>query len=60
LPKPESIGVTKRKIIVMPCIEKSWSYCSGVSRLESGRASCIRRSTASRPPRTKKTPAVTR
>ncbi len=41
LARPISIGIAKRKTIVVPCIEKTWSYCSGVSTCMPGRMSCV-------------------
>jgi hypothetical protein len=52
-----AIGITNRKIIVMPCIVKTWLYCSGFSSSLPGSYSCVRISSASRPPTMKNTNA---
>ena len=60
MPKPEFIGVAKKKIIAVPCRVKSWSYSSGVTRWLFGTASWVRMTTASNPASMKKKAAVTR
>ena len=40
--KPISNGMATRKIIVIPCIVKIWSYVLGSSRCSPGAASCLR------------------
>ena len=55
----DDIGITNRKIIVMPCIVKIWLYWSAFTRVPSGWASCARISSASRPPMMKKKKATT-
>ena len=55
----DDIGITKRKIIVRPCIVKIWLYSSAFSRVLSGWASCALISSASRPPMMKKKKATT-
>ena len=52
--------MTTRKIIVVPCIVKSWLNVSGDEQREFGTASWRRMSSASTPPTTKKKSAVTR
>jgi hypothetical protein len=52
------IGITKRKIIVVPCIVKSWLKASGETNVLPGVASWIRIISASRPPSRKKANAV--
>ena len=54
------IGTTNRKTIVVPCIVNSWLYVCGDSSVLSGAPSCRRISSASTPPRMKKTKVVTR
>src|SRR3954470_11371695 len=54
------IGTTNRKIIVVPCIVKSWLYVCGVSSVLSAWLSCRRISSASTPPRMKKAKVRTR
>ena len=49
-----------RKIIVVPCIVKSWLYFSGERNVFSGDPSWMRSSSASAPPRQKKTRVVYR
>jgi hypothetical protein len=49
-----------RKIIVVPCMVKSWLYFSGERKVFSGDPSCTRISRASTPPRQKKTSVVYR
>ena len=49
------IGTTNRKIIVVPCIVNSWLYVCGRQQRVVRRASCRRISSASTPPRRKKT-----
>ena len=55
---PARIGTTTRKIIVVPCIVKSWLYWSRVTKCSFGVASCARMNSASSPPSTKKTRLV--
>jgi hypothetical protein len=52
------IGMTTRKIIVMPCIVKIWLYRSAENSFCSGAASWARMSRASTPPTTKKNSAA--
>src|SRR5918993_5687454 len=54
------IGTTKRNTIVVPCIVNSWLYVCGDSSVLSGAPSWRRISSASTPPRMKKTKVVTR
>ena len=54
------IGMTNRKIIVVPCIVKSWSYASGDSCLPSAVSSWMRMASAIRPPTRKKNSVRTR
>ena len=49
-----------RKTIVVPCIVKSWLYCSAVIRVPFGCASCARMIEASNPPKQKKNSEETR
>ena len=51
--KPVSTGKAYQRIMVAPCIVKSWLYCSGV-RDAVGRASCKRKIKASMPPAIRK------
>jgi hypothetical protein len=60
LPKPAQIGTTTRKIIVVPCMVMTWLYFSGSRKVFSGTPSWIRMSSASTPPRMKKTAQVQR
>jgi hypothetical protein len=55
LPKPDSTGMAKRNIIVMPCIEKIWLYVSGSRSLSSESASWARISSDWIPPSRRKT-----
>ena len=57
--KPATIGMTKRKIIVVACIVNIWLYFSADRIVPFGPASWARMSRASTPPRTKKNIAVT-
>jgi hypothetical protein len=52
-------GMTTRKIMVSPCMVKSWLYASAERRFPFGRASWSRMSSASIPPRRKNMIAVT-
>jgi hypothetical protein len=58
LKKATLIGMTKRKIIVVPCIVKSWLKASGDTNVPFGVASWMRIISASRPPIRKKMNAV--
>jgi hypothetical protein len=49
-----------RKIIVVPCMVMTSLYFSGARKVLSGTASCVRISSASTPPRMKKTRTVIR
>src|SRR3954470_22324481 len=53
-------GTTNRKIIVVPCIVKSWLYVCGCRNVLSDCDSCTRMSSASTPPRRKKANVRTR
>jgi hypothetical protein len=57
---PVEIGMTKRKIIVTPCIVKTSSNAWGLSRPLSGRISWVRISSASTPPAAKNASDVNR
>ena len=48
------IGMTTRKIIVTPCIVKTWLYSAAESSFWPGAASCARMARASAPPIAKK------
>ncbi len=52
------MGITNRKIIVVPWIVKSWLYVSGSTNWMPGTASSARIRSASMPPRMKKANAV--
>jgi hypothetical protein len=52
LAKPARIGMTTRKIIVVPCIVITWLYESCVSTWLPGTASCVRMRSARIPPAT--------
>ncbi|CAB4724797.1 unannotated protein [freshwater metagenome] len=53
------MGITKRNTMVVACIVNIWLYCSALSTLPLGAASCSRMSIASRPPTMKNTKATT-
>ena len=55
---PSSMGTAKRYIIVEPCMVNSSLYVSGLRKLFSGTANCVRISSALMPPRRKKRKAV--
>ena len=57
--KPATIGMTKRKIIVVACIVNIWLYFSADRIVPFGPASWARISSASTPPTRKKNIAVT-
>ncbi len=52
------MGMTKRKIIVVPWMVKSWLYVSGFRNWTPGTASSVLIRRAKMPPRTKKLKAV--
>ena len=52
-------GMMARKIMVVPCIVKSWLKISGETRSCPGRASWARITSASRPPDMNRMKAVT-
>ncbi len=51
-------GMTKRNIIVVPCIVKIWLYVSGSRNVFSDEPSCQRSSSACTPPTRKNTKPV--
>ena len=53
------MGMTTRKIMVVPCMVNIWLKTSGETRVESAEASWRRIRKASMPPRMKKMKAVT-
>ena len=71
---PESIGMMKKKIMIVPCMVTRPMYCSGSNTLPPGpyssapkigischgQASCVRMSIAKRPPILKKMSVVNR
>ena len=57
--KAADIGITNRKIIVIPCIVKIWLYCSALRSVPSGWANWVRINRASNPPTMKNTNADT-
>src|SRR4051812_1767166 len=56
--KAAPMGMTTRKIMVVPCIVNTWLYRSALSSLPLGRASCRRMWRASTPPKMKKNMAA--
>ena len=58
LKKLADSGITARKIMVVPCMVKSWLYVSALRKVLSGRPSWMRISIASSPPIRKKNTAV--
>ena len=53
-------GITKKKIIVTPCVLISWSNASGPTTWRFGPTSCVRTTSASTPPAPKNTSVVNR
>ena len=61
LANPANRGVAKSSSMIVPCIVKSWLYCSGLSTICSpGSTSSARISRAMTPPRRNHTNEVTR
>src|SRR5207302_5963652 len=58
LPNPARIGTMTRKIIVVPCIVRTWLYELFVRNVSFGVASCARIKSAITPPAAKKTRLV--
>jgi hypothetical protein len=56
----KNIGVAKKNSMIVPCIVKSWLYCSGERNCRPGRASSPRMSIAITPPTTNHVRAVTK
>ena len=59
LKKAAPMGIIARKIIVVPCIVKSWLNTSGLTMSSSDEDNCTRIINASMPPTTNMTKAVT-
>ncbi len=49
LANPANSGVANSSIMIVPCMVKSWLYCSLLTRVRSGPASSLRISSAIRP-----------
>ena len=58
--KPANSGVANISSMIVPCMVNAWLYCSGDRNCRPGRASSVRISSASRPPKRKKTNEVIR
>ncbi len=60
LANPANSGVANISSMIVPCIVNAWLNCSGVRICRPGRASSVRMSSASRPPKPKKMHEVIR
>jgi hypothetical protein len=60
LANANTAGVAKNSSMIVPCIVRSWLYCSGLRNCMPGRASSARISSAITPPIMKNTNDVTR